>query len=104
MHPKLSLTSVRSCSQIHTFLTNIPPIFLNRQAMGRSFFPHALCGLQRSWGVRESTVLLPVDSCFGGLALYREEVLDCSYEDVETQMNTFFKPRCFIITDLLTDS
>ncbi|CAJ1349736.1 unnamed protein product [Effrenium voratum] len=53
----------------------------------RAFFPHGLCGLQDRWG-ESSRTLIPVDSCFGGLALYREELLtefkDCNYsEDVD---------------------
>eukprot|EP00434_Breviolum_minutum_P011997 symbB.v1.2.010580.t1/scaffold695.1/size172077/8 len=62
------------------------------EVTGRSFFPHALCGLQRSWAKTVDTAhhLLPVDSCFGGLALYQQELLDdkflrnCRYEDVES--------------------
>ena len=63
-----------------------PLITFPPKDLGKAFFPHALCGLQRPWGSGASpAALLPVDSCFGGLALYHEEMLDgsCRYEDVE---------------------
>ena len=76
------------------------------EGTGRSFFPHALCGLQRQWGEHcgcgmgwshqgktcsscdasaTARSLLPVDSCFGGLALYHENLLHkfkaCRYDE-----------------------
>ena len=74
---------------------------------GRSFFPHALCGSQRLWGKRcdcgmegladenqtcsscaassAANSLIPVESCFGGLALYHEDLLHkfkaCKYDE-----------------------
>ena len=80
-----------------------PAVF--EELSGRSFFPHAICGLQRSWGAHcacmsdrlvEDRVcacaatsaapsLIPVNSCFGGLALYHQDLLHtfkgCQYDE-----------------------
>ncbi|CAE7808005.1 SEC [Symbiodinium necroappetens] len=86
-------------------LQGLSPTDFEEQA-GKSFFPHALCGLQKQWGEHcdcgmelqgqekscsscaasvTARSLIPVDSCFGGLALYHEDLLhkfgSCRYDE-----------------------
>ena len=99
-------------------LQGLSPIDFEEQT-GKSFFPHALCGLQRQWGehcdcgmewqgeetackscAASSTArsLIPVDSCFGGLALYHEDLLhkfsSCRYDEGRDDCEHVALHRC----------
>ena len=74
------------------------------RSYGKSFFPHALCGSQRPGrdpkGAADAPgALVPVESCFGGLALYRGVALEglgkaCRYDEAVNDCEHVAIHRC----------